>query len=174
MARFADLVLVGRVVKPQGRHGEVSVLPFSDRPDRFPTLRRAFVEAPGGEARELRVLGCWPHKGRFVLEIEGVSSIDEAEKLRGLELRIEEEELATLPDGSFYHHQLKGLRVEDEAGAEIGVVDDVMETGAETRVLVVRGPGGETLLPFTAGFVKAVDLAHGRILASRPEYAGAH
>ena len=78
MARFSDLVLVGRVTKPQGRHGEVAVLPFSDRPDRFPTLRRAFVEAPGGEARELHVLRCWPHKGRFVLEIEGVCSIDEA------------------------------------------------------------------------------------------------
>ena len=46
-----------------------------------------------------------------------------------------------------------------------------METGAETRVLVVRGPGGETLLPFAAGFVKAVDLAGGRIVALRPEYA---
>jgi 16S rRNA processing protein RimM len=174
MARFADLVLVGRVVKPQGRHGEVSVLPFSDRPDRCPTLRRAFVEAPGGEARELRVLRSWPHKGRFVLEIEGVSSIDDAEKLRGLELRIAEEELATLPEDSFYHHQLKGLRVEDEAGAQIGVVDEVMETGAEARVLVVRGPGGETLLPFASAFVKSVDLVQGRILVSRPEYAGAH
>jgi 16S rRNA processing protein RimM len=173
MARFSDLVLVGRVAKPQGRHGEVAVVPFSDRPNRFPTLRRAFVEAPGGEARELRVLRCWPHKGRFVLEIEGVSSIDEAEKLRGLELRIAEEDLAALPQGSFYHHQLKGLRVEDEAGGEIGVVDDVMETGAETRVLVVRGPGGETLLPFAEGFVRTVDLERGRILAKRPEYAGA-
>jgi 16S rRNA processing protein RimM len=173
MARFSDLVLVGRVVKPQGRRGEVAVLPLSDRPDRFPNLRRAFVEAPGGEARELRVVRAWPHKGRFVLEIEGVSTIEDAEKLRGLELRIAEEELAALPEGSFYHHQLKGLRVEDEAGAEIGVVDEVMETGAETRVLVVRGAEGETLLPFAAGFVKAVDLARGRILASRPEYAGA-
>jgi 16S rRNA processing protein RimM len=173
MARFADLVLVGRVAKPQGRHGEVAVQPFSDRPDRFPTLRRAFVEAPGGAARELRVLRCWPHKGRFVLEIEGVSSIDEADKLRGLELRIAEEDLAALPEGSFYHHQLKGLRVDDEAGALIGFVDDVMETGGENRVLVVRGPGGETLLPFAASFVEAVDLERGRITARRPEYAGA-
>ena len=170
MAAFRDLVLVGRVVKPQGRHGEVAVLSFSDRPDRFPTLRRAFVPGPGGEAREVRVRRCWPHKGRFVLEIEGVSSIDEAEKLRGLELRIAEEDLASLPDGSFYHHQLTGLRVEDEEGAEVGVVADVMETGAETRVLVVRGLGGETLLPFAGGFVKAVDLVRGRIVALRPEY----
>ena len=167
---FQDLVLVGRVVKPQGRHGEVAVEPLSDRPDRFPTLRRAFVPGPGGGAREVRVLRCWPHKGRFVLAIEGVSTIDEAETLRGLELRIEEAELPALPEGSYYHHQLRGLRVEDEAGAEMGVVDDVVETGAEARVLVVRGPGGETLLPFAAGFVRSVDLARGRLVTKRPEY----
>jgi 16S rRNA processing protein RimM len=170
MPAFRDLVLVGRVVKPQGRHGEVAVLPLSDRPDRFPTLRRAFVPAPVGEAREVRVLACRPHKGRFVLAIEGVSTIEEAEKLRGAELRIPEEELGVLPAGSFYHHQLVGLRAVDEQGADVGAVDDVVETGAETRILVVRGPGGETLLPFAEGFVKLVDLAGGRIVVLRPEY----
>jgi 16S rRNA processing protein RimM len=170
MVPFPDLVLVGRVVKPQGRHGEVVVLPLSDRPDRFPTLRRAFVPAPGGGAREVRVLRCWPHNDRYVLAIDGVSTIDEAEKLRGVELRIAPEDLAALPAGSFYHHQLLGLRVEDERGTEIGAVAEVMETGAEVRVLVVRGPEGETLLPFAAHFVKVVDLAGGRILALRPEY----
>jgi len=171
MPEFRDLVLVGRVVKPQGRHGEVVVLPLSDRPDRFPGLRRAFVEASGGGVRELKVARCWPHKGRFVLQIEGVASIDEAEALRGKELRIAEEELATLPQGSFYHHQLAGLRVEDEAGAAIGLVEDVWETGQDSRVLVVRGPEGETLIPFVSAFVKEVDLGRGRILAVRPEYA---
>ena len=174
MTGFSDLVLVGRVVKPQGRHGEVAVLPFTDRPDRFPTLRRAFVPAPGGGARELRILRCWPHKGRFVLAIDGVSSIDEAEKLRGLELRIAEEDLQALPAGSFYHHQLTGLRVEDEAGTELGVVREVMETGAEARVLVVDGKEGETLLPFASDFVIAVDVARGLIVVRRPEYAVAH
>jgi 16S rRNA processing protein RimM len=170
MAEFRDLVLVGRVVKPQGRHGEVAVLPLSDRPDRFPTLRRAFLPAPGGEAREVRVLRCRPHKGRFVLAIEGVSTIDDAEKLRGLELRIAMEDLAELPAGSFYHHDLVGLRAVDGKGAEVGAVAEVMDTGAETPVLVLRGPGGETLLPFAAGFVKDVDLAGGRIVVLRPEY----
>jgi 16S rRNA processing protein RimM len=170
MALFRDLVLVGRVVKPQGRHGEVAVLPLSDRPDRFPTLRRAFVAAAGGGAREVRVLRSRPHKDRFVLAIEGISTIDEAERLRGAELRIAEEDLAALPAGSFYHHDLVGLRAVDERGAEVGTVAEVMETGAETRVLVVRGQGGETLLPFAADFVKAVDIAGGRIVVLRPEY----
>jgi 16S rRNA processing protein RimM len=133
-------------------------------------LRRAFVPAPDGAAREVRVLGCRPHKGRFVLAIEGVSTIDEAEALRGAELRIEEQELAALPAGSFYHHELVGLRAVDERGADVGAVEEILETGAETRVLVVRGPGGETLLPFAETFVKSVDLAGGLIVVLRPEY----
>ena len=170
MAAFSEMVLVGRVVKPQGRHGEVAVEPFSDREDRFPKLRRAFVPAPDGEAREVRVERCFAHKHRFVLKLAGIDSIDAAETLRGAELRIAESELAALPEGSYYYHQLAGLQVDDEQGATFGVVESVMETGAETRVLVVRTPEGETLLPFADAFVKSVDLARGRIVAARPEY----
>lgn len=170
MTAFCDLVLVGRVVKPQGRRGEVAVEPFSDRSDRFPSLSSAFVAAPDGEAREVRVEACFAHKRRFVLKLAGIDSIDAAETLRGAELRIAESELAPLPEGSYYYHQLTGLRVDDPQGVTIGVVESVMETAAETRVLVVRGPQGETLLPFAAAFVKAVDVAQGRIVAERPEY----
>ena len=170
MPAWSEMVLVGRVVKPQGRHGEVAVEPFSDREDRFPKLERAFVPAPGGEAREVRVERCFAHKGRFVLKLAGIDSIDAAETLRGAELRIAESELAALPAGSYYYHQLAGLQVDDEQGSTIGVVESVMETGAETRVLVVRTPEGETLLPFADAFVRSVDLARGRIVATRPEF----
>jgi 16S rRNA processing protein RimM len=167
---FADLVLVGRVVKPQGRRGEVAVEAFTDRPDRFPTLRRAFVPGPSGEPREVRVEGAFPHKGRYVVKLEGVDSIDAAETLRGLELRIPEGDLERLPEGSYYHHQLAGLAVVDEAGVPLGAVEEVVETAADTRILVVRGPEGETLLPFADAFVREVDLEGRRIVAVRPEY----
>jgi 16S rRNA processing protein RimM len=170
MPAFRDLVLIGRVIKPQGRRGEVVIEPLSDRPGRFPALVRAFVPGPAGEPREVRVESGRPHKGRWVLKLEGVSSIDDAERLRGLELRISESELDPLPEGSYYYHHLTGLRVVDREGAALGVVEDVMETGGETKVLVVRGAGGETLLPFARTFVKAVDLAGGTIVVERPEY----
>jgi len=173
MPAFADLVLVGRVVKPQGRKGEVKVEPFSDRVDRFPKLARAFVPAPGGGSREVEVEGCWPHKDHFVLKLRGIDSIGEAEKLRDAELRIPEAELETLPPGAYYYHQLTGLRVVDEQGGELGTVASVMETGAETRVLVVRGKDGETLLPFAADFVRSVDLVRGVLTVVPPEYLDA-
>jgi 16S rRNA processing protein RimM len=166
---FADLVAIGRVVKPQGRKGEVLVAPLSDRPDRFPALRAAYVPAPGGGSREVKVQSCWPHKGRFVLKLEGVDSIDEAEGYRGLELRIGEEDLAALPQGSYYHHQLKGLRVEDPEGRNLGVAADLMETGGGSPVVVVRGPRGELLIPLAEAFVRAVDLGAGRMVVAVPE-----
>jgi 16S rRNA processing protein RimM len=166
---WALLVAIGRVVKPQGRKGEVAVEPFSDRPDRFPALRGAWVPGPDGAPREVTVTGCWPHKGRFVLKLDGVDSIDAAEALRGLELRIDEGELETLPEGSYYHHQLRGLRVEDDAGRPVGQVEDILETGGEAPVLVVRGPRGETMVPLATSFIRRVDIPGGRLVVAVPE-----
>jgi len=170
MTGFADMVLIGRVVRPQGRHGEVVVHPLTDRSDRFATLARAWVADEDGGAHEVKVTSSWPHKRRYVLKLEGVESIDDAERLRGRDLRIAEEELEALPDGSYYHHQLSGLRAVDEAGEPVGVVESVMETAGEARVLVIQGPEGELLLPFASTFVRRVDLGGGRIVIARPEY----
>jgi 16S rRNA processing protein RimM len=171
---WADLVAVGRVVKPQGRKGEVAVEPLSDRPDRFASLRQVYLPGPGGGARLVEVESAWPHKGRFVVKFAGVDSIDAAEALRGHELRVGEEELPALPAGSYWHHQLKGLEVVDEEGRGLGRADDFLETGGESPVLVVRGAGGaETLIPLVDAFVRKVDLAGGRIVVAPPEYVDA-
>jgi 16S rRNA processing protein RimM len=162
--RFEDMVAIGVVIKPQGRKGEVAVEPLTDRPERFPSLRQAWLPDGAGGARRIDVEGCWPHKGRYVIKVKGVDSIEEAERLRGQELRIGEDELEALPAGSYYHHQLRGLRVE-AGGRELGRVDDILETGAGAPVLVVRGPRGETLIPLAEGFVERVDLAGGLLVA---------
>jgi 16S rRNA processing protein RimM len=167
---FSEMVAVGRVVKPQGRKGEVLVEPLSDRPGRFPALRSVYVPGEKGAARPIEVSSCWPHKGRFVLKLAGVDSIDAAETFRGMDLRIAEEDLPALPDGSYYHHQLKGLDVVDEAGSAVGTVHDILETGGEAPVLAVRGGAGETLIPLAEAFVREVDLVRGRIVVARPQY----
>jgi 16S rRNA processing protein RimM len=164
-----DLVAIGRVVRPRGIRGEVLAESFSDRPERFPSLRRAFVAGAAGGAREVAVTACWPHKGGFVLKFGGVDSFEEAERLRGMEICIAERELPALPDGSYYHHQLRGLRVEDRDGRRLGVVADLMETGGASPVLVVRNGEAESLVPFAVGFIERVDLPVGRLVVAPPE-----
>jgi len=171
---YDDMITIGVVVKPQGRKGEVLVAPLSDRPHRFESLRRVFVPVPGAvQARAVTVTNRWPHKGRIVLKLEGVDSIDEAEKYRGIELRIGEDEVEALPAGSYYHYQLKGLKVEDPTGRPLGVAADVLVTGGEAPVLVVKGPGGEVLIPMAEAFIRQVDLEHGRIVAVNPDLVDA-
>jgi 16S rRNA processing protein RimM len=169
MQAFAEMVTIGRVVKPQGRKGEVLTAPLTDRPQRFPNLHRAYVAGMEGRAREIVVTSCWPHKGRFVLKIDGVDSIDAAEAFRGLDIRIAEEDLEALPEGSYYHHQLLGLRVEDPSGRPLGRAEEILETGGGAPVLVVRGDGGEVLVPLAEEFIRRVDVEEGCIVAKRPE-----
>ena len=120
----------------------------------------------------MTVTSCWPHKGRFVLKLEGVDSIDDAERYRGLELRIPESELPALPQGSFYYHQLVGLRVQGEDGCALGVVESILDAGA-APILVVRGAGEELLIPLAEAFVKRVDLPAGVLVAEAPELVDA-
>ncbi len=175
MKPWSEFVTIGRVVKPQGRKGELSVAPLSDREGRFATLRRAFVASSDGRPREVAVEGCFPHKGRFVVKLRGVDSIDAAEPYRDTDLRIAPEDLAALPAGSYYHHELVGLAVEDERGRALGAVESLWETGAGAPVLVIAGAAGETLLPLAEPFLREVDLEHHRLVVTLPEVAdGAH
>jgi 16S rRNA processing protein RimM len=154
---FAELVTIGRVIKPQGRQGEVLAESLSDRPDRFPSLAKVYLRGPRGTAQEYRVLGCRPHKGRFALKLSGVDSIDAAERLRGSELGIVEGELLELPPGSYYYHELVGLAALDDAGRPLGVVDDILETGAVPVLQIVAG-ARERLVPLAQPFIGAIDL----------------
>jgi 16S rRNA processing protein RimM len=115
----------------------------------------------------------WPHKGRVVLKLEGIDTIDDAETLRGIELRIGEDEVDALPEGSYYHYQLKGLKVEDPEGRPLGTAADVLVTGGEAPVLVVRGGQGEVLIPMAESFIRKVDLEGKRIVAVPPEMVDA-
>jgi 16S rRNA processing protein RimM len=167
--RFEDLITIGTVIKPQGRHGEMVVQPHSDRPDRFPDLKHAFVPGPDGTAREVSVTRTWPHKGRFVVKLEGVDSIDDAELYRGMDLRIGEDELEALPAGSYYHHQLIGLDVLDEKGTRVGEVAAIEHHGEVPTIVVRGGYGRELMLPFVDDFVKQVDVEHRVVRVHLPD-----
>jgi 16S rRNA processing protein RimM len=169
---FSSLVVIGRVVKPQGRVGELLVESLSDRADRFPSLRRAFMESAADGVCEIHVTSCWPHKSRWVLKLEGVDSIDAAERLRGCRLAIPEDELAKLPSGTYYYHELTGLAVVTESGETVGRVTDIMDAGA-APILAIKTEKEEILIPFAETFVREVRIAQGQIIVAFQEIVDA-
>jgi len=85
-------------------------------------------------------------------------------------LYVRADELPPLPEGEYYHHQLLGLRVFDLQGNLLGVLSEILETGAND-VYVVRDEGGsEILLPVIEGVILEVDLGARRLIVNPPEW----
>ena len=147
-----DMVIVGRIARPQGIRGEVIIDASTDFPDeRFAEGQSVFVRR-GADAETLTVAEFRMHGGRPVVRFDGTGSMDDAEKLRGLEMRVPEASLAELPEGMWYHHELLGCRVRTKDGRDVGTVISI-QGPTERSILEVDGPGGSALIPLAAEFV---------------------
>ena len=152
-----DLVSVGLIATAHGIRGEIVVHPLTDDPERFNVGATVLVEAPGLPVSPRLILGSRMHQQRFLLLLEGVPDRTAAEALRGGRLCVREADLPALPPGQVWLHDLPGMTVESEEGEQIGAVHQVLETGEDRRLLVVRGPRGEALIPFVEQFVLSID-----------------
>src|ERR1700681_844140 len=111
--RVEEFVTLGRVLKTQGRHGEVAVELHSSVPDRFQPGMRLSAIGDVSNRRDLKVEGLWPHKGMLVLKFAGFDSISEAELLVGSELQVPRNQRAQLEPGWTYISDLVGCTVFD-------------------------------------------------------------
>ncbi len=162
-----EFITIAKVLKPQGRVGEVLTELFTDFPEKFEERRTLYAWLPNGERRELKLEDFWPHKGAMVLKFGGVDSIEEAEKLKGSEIQIPATQRTELTDGAVYVSELTGCKVFD-GQRELGEVADVDFGAGEAPLLVVRGKK-EYLVPYVEAFVTKQDLKGKRIEMRLPE-----
>jgi 16S rRNA processing protein RimM len=169
-----QFLAVARVVKPQGRRGEVVADILTDFPERFEKLKRAFLEDKNGGTRPVEIENTWPHKGRIVLKFSGVDSINQADPLRGLHVFIRREDRVALPDHQYYVWELEGCRVIREAAGraqEVGVVTGIDRTGGVDLLRVARAGNDprELLIPLTQDICTRIDTAEKKIVIDPPE-----
>ena len=168
MPDWDRMVLVGRVARPHGLRGQVIVSPETDFvAERFRTGAVLWTRANRGE-EALTVGSARIQNGRPVIGFEGFTSIEDAERLGGCELRVPEDALQPLVDGAYYLHDLVGCVVETMAGQRIGEVQRV-DGGAGASVLSVAGVRGEVLVPFAADICMEIDIAMRRIRIDPPD-----
>jgi 16S rRNA processing protein RimM len=160
-----DRLVVGRVLRPHGVRGELSVEVLSDAPERFAPGAELGVGDPDGPdpLEPAMIRAARQHLGRLLLSLEGVTDRDAADRFRGAWLSIPAAEARPLDQGEFWAHQLVGLAVVDHQGRERGRVADVVP-GSAHDLLSVELPGGATaLVPAVAALV-TVELEQGRVL----------
>ena len=163
---------VGRVGRPHGLGGEVTVEVRTDDPDQRFAAGSVLATEPAGKGPLTVVSSRW-HRDTLLVSFDGCTDRAGAEALRDTLLAVDSEQLGPLADpDEFYDHQLIGLRVETVAGDHVGQVSDVLHHGQD--VLVVDAADGrsrsgrELLIPFVGPIVPHVDVAGGRIVIDPP------
>lgn len=153
----AERLAVARILGAKGLAGGVRVEPLTDWPEHLDAGAEVFFD----EEDHPRKIRRTEAGGRVpVLYLEGVESREAAEVLAGRYLEVAP---APLPADSYYWHQLEGLAVNDEAGAELGTLVEVFRAGGN-EVYRVVGPDGERLVPALKRVVRSIDLAAGRMV----------
>jgi 16S rRNA processing protein RimM len=173
-------LVVGRVLRPHGVRGELSVEVLSDAPDRFAPGAELGAGDPDGPEppRPVTVRAARLHQGRLLLSLEGIEDRDAADRLRGAWLSIPVDAARPLDPDEFWPHQLVGLAVVDHEGRERGRVTDVLPGAAHDLLAVELPPEGSgepqggapvntarrvALVPAVAALV-TVELEAGRVL----------
>jgi len=163
-----EFVTLARVIKTQGRHGEVAVQVHSDIPDRLHPGLRLFSLAQDNSRRELQIEDAWPHKDWLVLKFAGVDSISDAELLIGSELQVPASQRAELEPGAAYVSDLIGCVLFDR-DREIGAIRDVRFGAGEAPLLVMGSGKNELEIPYAQEFLVRVDLEGKRLDMNLPE-----
>ncbi len=162
------LVVVGRIGRPHGIRGEVTVEVRTDSPDdRF--APGSVLAADPARLGPLTVAAAHWHSGRLLLSVEGVHDRTGAEALRGIVLSAEVDD-GDVPEDpeEFYDHQLRGLAVVTVDGVTLGTVGDVIHLPAQDLLSVTREDGREVLVPFVREIVPEIDLVARRVLVDLP------
>ena len=164
---MADRVIVGTFAGAFGVHGETRLKSFCAEPADIAIYTPLYTQ--DGRAFPVIVLTGQAANG-FIARVDGVSSKEDADALKGVSLYADRARLPHLPDDEYYHADLIGLAVHDTGGALLGSVKNVLNHGAGDLLdIQLTGSSDTVLLPFTLAAVPTVDLKSGRIVADPPE-----
>jgi 16S rRNA processing protein RimM len=162
----AEFVTVAKVIKTQGRIGEVAAVLLTDFPERFSQPGPYYCLDKENRRGMIQLDDHWFHKGQIILKAAGVDSISQAEMLIGCEIQVPLEQRIELEEGSIYLSDLTGCTVFD-AGREVGRIQDVQFGSGEAPLLIVKAGAGkedkEYMIPFAAEFLKKLDVPQKRV-----------
>jgi 16S rRNA processing protein RimM len=161
------LIEVGRVARPHGVAGEIKVAVPGDFLDVINHIETVFL---GRNHTPKRVLASREHQHAWLLMLDGVTSRDAAEALRGQSVWITDEDLPELDDGQYYEFELLGLRaIEANTGATLGEIVEVLATGSNDVYVIRKADGRDLLLPAIESVVKLIDLDAGTVSVVIPD-----
>lgn len=146
---------VGRIRRPHGLRGEVLVELLTDFPERIKPNASLFL---GNSHRELVVVSVRNHKDGLLLGFNEYQDSESARKLGNHLIYVRVDALQKLPEDQYYHHDLIGIQVFTDEDRVLGVISEIIQTGANDVFIVQDYRGEEILLPAIADVIQDIDL----------------
>ena len=163
-----ERLTIGQIVSPHGVRGDIRMYIYTHFPERIPELPYIYI----GDEPQPRTLKRARLKDNLaIMRVEGITSREMADELRGQIVQIDLEQAAPLEKGEFYHFQLIGLTAVDEVGSVLGELTDILETGANDVYIITDPEGKEILIPALKTTVPEIDPDAGRLVVRPLRYS---
>ena len=159
-----DLLRVGVISNTHGVRGEVKVFPTTDDPNRYKKLKKVILQTRK-EQLELEIQSVKFFKQFVIVKFKGIDNINDIEQYKGMELYVTRENAVKLAPNENFICDLVGFKIiEDKEHKVIGVLSDVLITGANDVYIVKTNEGKEVLLPVIKDCVLDVDIENKEVL----------
>lgn len=158
-----DLLQVGVITSTHGIRGEVKVFPTTDDPNRFRKLKQVILDT-GKEQLEMEIASVKFFKNMVIVKFKGIDDINDVEKYRKAGIYVTRENAIPLGENEYFIADLIGLRVISDEEEELGVIDDVLQTGANDVYIVKKEQTPDLLIPAIKDCIKRVDIEEGTMM----------
>lgn len=162
-----EYLSIGQIVNTHGVRGEVKIYPLTDDISRFEKLKEVYLEQEGG-LKKYAVEGSKNLKNMVILKLKGIDTMNDAEKLRELYVKVGRWDAVPLPKDTFFICDIVDSEVYAIDGSYLGKLCDVLQTGSND-VYVVKSESQEILIPALKTVVKEIDLKNNKITVDLPE-----
>lgn len=154
---------VGQIVNTFGVKGMLKVKPFTDDVERFEELKKVYI-CKKEKLEEVEIEEVKYHKDMVLLKVKGIDDMNDAEKVKGLYLKIDRKNAKKLPKDTYFIADLLGLEVYSDENKFLGKVEDIFKTGANDVYVVKDEKGKQLLLPGIPDVIKEIDLEKEKII----------
>lgn len=154
---------VGQIVNTFGIKGQLKVKPFTDDMERFEELKIVYI-CKKNEMKKVEIEDVKYNKQCVLLKVKGIEDLTQAEKYKGLFLKIDRKDAKKLPKDTYFIADILGLEVYTDEGELLGKVDDIFPTGANDVYVVKDELGKQILLPSIPEVLKEIDLEKGKVI----------
>ena len=158
-----DLLQVGVITSTHGIRGEVKVFPTTDDPKRFRKLKQVILDT-GKEQLEMEIASVKFFKNQVIVKFKGIDDINDVEKYRKAGIYVTRENAIPLGENEYFIADLIGLHVISDDEEELGVIDDVLQTGANDVYIVKKEQTPDLLIPAIKDCIKNVNIEEGTMI----------